>query len=284
MARLAKVNPLRTIDLVFRRQSRAFAAAAVFLGAFSGALAPAVAQSSTGTNVFPESREPMARRVARNGPVGETVEELVALVDARPILLGELDIDARLHRARALGADRLFGPVEKMELAAAQERLIDLLVVHAEADRLQVFEVPVSEVDRAFGELRERLDPELMERFLRDFDLRDEDLLLLLRRELRAARYLEGRFRLASRPRDQEVQDAVERERAEGRTASPEAVRAALARDRFVVLTRDFVRDLRRRSRVRIVRDVLAGITDSGLWGTVSAAEAGSSAESGAGR
>lgn len=215
---------------------------------------------------------------------GVVVEEVVALVEARPILLGDLDVDARLHRARALGPEHLFGPVERRELVAALERLVDQLVVHAEADRLQVFEVPSSEVDRAFGQLRGQLGAEALDRFLKTFDLQDEDLLQLLRRELRVARYLEGRFRLASRPRDQEVQAVVEHERREGRAASPDAVRTALARDRFVALTREFVNDLRRRSRVRIVRDLLSGATDTALWGTVSAEEVGAASTDGGSR
>lgn len=205
------------------------------------------------------------------------VEEIVAVVNGRPVLLGELDIDARLFRARTLEGGRLDGPVRAEELAAALERVIDGLVVHAEAERLQVFEVPESELDRAFGELRRAVGSEELDAFLRDFDLHDEDLLLFLRRELRVVRYLEGRFRLASRPRDSEVQEAVRVAAKEGRVASPDTIREALARERFLELTRDFVRDLRRRSRVRVIRDPLVRNAGSRLWGTVSAAEVGES-------
>lgn len=227
-----------------------------------------------------------AARAAEPAPA-VLLDEVIARVETRPITRSELELLARLGRARALGPAHLADAVPPGELTRVLGRLVDELVVFTEANRLQVFEVAEGEVDRALAELRQRLGSAGVDGLLEEFDLDERDLKELLRRELRVARYLEGRFRLASRPRDAEVQAALaavgEMDPSAPREDA-EAVRARLARERFAALTREFVSDLRRRSRVQVLRDPAAAESSAPRWGTVSAAEVGERAQRSPGR
>lgn len=205
------------------------------------------------------------------------VDEVVAVVDARAILLSELEVEARLLRAREEGLESLYGPVSQDELRAALDRLIDFAVLYAEAERLRVFELAPAELDRGLAQLRARLGDEAP-RFQRWYEVADETLAEIVRRELRVARYLEGRFRLAARPRDTELAAFYAAHAADfgGRTLEEAAaeVRVHLVKERFRQLADTFVADVRRRASVRILRDFEAPGAATPLSGSASAPEA----------
>lgn len=186
-------------------------------------------------------------------------EEVVAVVDKRAVLLSELEFEARLARARAQGPQTLEAPVPPAELRAALERAVERLLVFQEAERLQVFELAPGELEAAVGALRALLGATQLDAFMARWGLDDRSLSDVLQRELRAVRYLESRFRLASRPRELDVQAYLLSHRAEymGRPSDEAAaeVRMLLAKERFERLVASFIADVRRRTRIQLLRD-----------------------------
>jgi len=190
---------------------------------------------------------------------GPLLEEVAAVAEKRPLLLSELELEARLERLRRQGVEGLKAIPAQAELRSALDRLVDQLLVYQEAERLQLFEPPPAEIATALAELRALavgvdLDRLLVEQGLDAAMLRDA-----VRREVRVRRYLDGRFRLAARPRDSELR-RYWREHPElwqGRTlaqAAPE-LRQRLTTLRFVELAAAFVADLRRRADVEVLHD-----------------------------
>lgn len=206
-------------------------------------------------------------------------EEVVAVVETRSVLLGELEVEARLVRAGEQGAATLGQPLSSRELRDALDRLVDRLIVYTEAERLQVFDLAAGDVDRAVLGLHARLGAAPLDAFLASWDVDARTLAGIVQRELRVARYLDGRFRLAARPKETEVL-AFFRDHADelqGRTFDQAApgLRASLARERFQQLSEAFVADVRRRARVRVLRDFDAPGSETPKTGTASAAEVG---------
>lgn len=226
-----------------------------------------------------------ARSADAPGPV--LLDEVVAVVEARPITRSELEVEALLVRAFESGAQTLREPVEPALLARTLDRLIDELVVWDEADRLQVFRLTPAEVSAAQVALETRLDGPAFQRFLAEHELDDRSLAALIERQLRVARYLDQRFRLASRPREAEVRPYFDAHRADFGDQPFEAVaddvRARLQRERMAALSRSFVADVRKRASVRILRRFGAGADDARMDGAASASEAGRAAAPGRG-
>jgi hypothetical protein len=217
--------------------------------------------------------------LAGAGVVAEPVllEEIVAVVDQRPILLSELVFEARLMRGRERGPPGVEGALAPAELAEALEGVIDRLVLHAEAERLQVFELSEAEVDAGLDALRRSLGPALDRLLVRE-DVPEQTLRETVERELRVARYLEGRFRLAARPREPEIAAYFEAHKDEfkGRRLEQVAgeVRLRLARDKFQQLAATFVGDVRRRAKVRVLRNFEAPGSGTPMSGSAVAPEA----------
>jgi hypothetical protein len=215
---------------------------------------------------------------ALSARAGEPVvaEEVVAVVDARAILLSDLELETAIARARVEGPSALTATPTAAQLAEGLAHFVDKLVVYAEAERLQVFELGPGDLQKGVDELKARLGPALPQ-FLKAREVDEQSLRDVVRRELRMARYLDGRFRLASRPRDAEVQAFVA-EHAEDFAHLPPADRLAQARERisrekFAALTSAFVADVRRRARVRVLRNFDAPGSQTPTSGTETAPE-----------
>jgi hypothetical protein len=105
--------------------------------------------------------------------------------------------------------------------------------------------------------LRTAAGPETFDAFLSDFEL-EETVREVVRREVRYTRYLESRFRLASKPRDSDVQAfiAARKERNPNEAGlGVSEVRDRLAKERFEQLSSAFVAEVRRRARLRVLHD-----------------------------
>jgi hypothetical protein len=207
------------------------------------------------------------------------LDEVVAVVESRPITLSELEIEARLQRAFETSPQALREPLDRAVLATMLDRLIDELVVWDEAERLQVFRLGSAEVSAARVALEARLGGALFQRFLAEYEIDDRTLRDILERQMRVARYLDGRFRLASRPRDADVRAYFEAHASDfGRRpleAVADEVRARVQKERMSALSQRFVADVRKRANVRILRS-FGGRDESGRRsGAASASEAG---------
>lgn len=190
------------------------------------------------------------------------LDEVVAVVDTRFVLLSELMVETRLVRARREGPAALERPLDDAALAAGLDALIDRLVVHGEAERLQVFEVSAAQARAEVESWRQSIGPARLEAFLRRYEVDEHTLNEVVSRHLRVSRYLEGRFRLAARPRESDVEMYVaahpDLSKRPYDQVAPE-VRDRLARERFQTLTQAFTADVRRRARVRLLRQFQSG-------------------------
>ena len=206
------------------------------------------------------------------------LDEVVAVVDLqeagarRSILLSEVELEARLARARVQGASSLDEPLDDEALARALSGLVDRLVVVAEAERLEVFRLKPGEAEEVIRFYFQVVGREALESWLERTGVARRTVEEIVLREARVERYLAGRFRLAARPRPAQVL-AAWKEQAPGQPL--EAVRARLEGElearRFEELVTQFVSDVRRRVRIRQLRDFTTGYDEALLHGSVRA-------------
>lgn len=206
------------------------------------------------------------------------LDEVVAIVEKHAILRSDLDLDARLARARREGAGALAQVPSREALAESLRHLVDAQLVLTEADRLQVFTVTQDEVEKAVAELRTSIGPKAYDQFLNDHQIDDITIQEVVRRDLRVRRYLDGRFRLAARPQDADIDRYFERHQEEFKGKRKEDVvdiiRERVSRARFDHLTTSFVADVRKRASMRVLHDPLATADGAAMSGTATAAEA----------
>jgi hypothetical protein len=79
--------------------------------------------------------------------------------------------------------------------------------------------------------------------------MRPEEIAAVLAREVRVARYLENRLKLAAQPRESEVDLVARKEPQVDRSA----LRERLAREKYDRLLAELLADLRRKANVRVL-------------------------------
>jgi hypothetical protein len=86
--------------------------------------------------------------------------------------------------------------------------------------------------------------------FTRQLELTHEEIAAVLARELRVARYLDNRLKLAAQLRDSELEEAW---KAGGGQGDREALRQRLSKEKYERMLTELLAELRRRASVRIV-------------------------------
>jgi ribosomal 50S subunit-associated protein YjgA (DUF615 family) len=202
-------------------------------------------------------------------PERKLVDEVVAVVDAHSITLSELSAETRIHLVEQRGAPVAGATPDRALLAASLRRLVEERVILAEVDRLRLFDLDRAEVDAALARFRARFPTaEAYDRFLDRIEMTPDEVASVLARDLRVARYLDNRLKLAAQVRDGELDEAMR--------AYPGADRASLrqklAREKYERLLEGLLTDLRRKADVRIldpleedVRSIAAGRIDAGM-------------------
>ena len=188
------------------------------------------------------------------------LDEVVAVVEAQTITLSELEAETRIQLALLRGPQVVDVALGRPLLAASLRRLVDERVVLAEVERLRLFDLDRNDVEREQKRLREKFGTiAAYEAFLRQLEMTDDEVGIILARGLRVARYLDNRLRLPSQLRDSELDDAA---KAAGEQALSkvrrEELRMRLQREKYEKLLTDLLSELRRRSSVRIL-DGLGG-------------------------
>jgi hypothetical protein len=196
------------------------------------------------------------------------MDEVVAVVDAHSITLSELSAETRIHLVEQQGARVAGATPDRALLAASLRRLVEERVILAEVDRLRLFDLDRAEVDAALARFRARFPTaEAYDRFLDRIEMTADEVASVLARDLRVARYLDNRLKLAAQVRDGELDEAMR--------AYPGADRAGLrqklAREKYERLLEGLLVDLRRKADVRILdpleddgRSIAAGPLDGG--------------------
>ncbi len=207
----------------------------------------------------------MLSSAAAAAPVSAVVERVVAVIrtpaaaEARVVTLTKVEEEARIalvSRGAVLAATQ---PLDAAALRAGLEWLIDQTLLGDEAARLQVFEIERAEVLAELARFKARFARAAdYPSFLARCDLSEEELAAVLRRTLRARRYVESRLSRAGRVSESDVtawMEAHPRELLADREAARAAVRAALVDERLRDEVKGLVRDLRARADVRVLYD-----------------------------
>ncbi|HEX4381609.1 MAG TPA: hypothetical protein VH083_01625 [Myxococcales bacterium] len=180
------------------------------------------------------------------------VDEVVAVVDAHSITLSELQAETRIRLVEAQGAAVAFLPLDRKLLAASLRKTIEERVVIAEVERLKLFDLDRAEVEALVARVRVKFAKETdWEAFTRFIELTDDEIGNIVARELRVARYLDNRLKLAAQVRDSELA-ALEGNR-KLNTGEKELLREKLAQEKYQRLLQDLLADLRKRATVRVL-------------------------------
>jgi hypothetical protein len=192
------------------------------------------------------------------------LDEVVAVVEAQSITLSEVAAEARIQLVVSRGPDLADAELDRPLLAATLRRLVDERVVLAELERLKLFELDRTELEREQAKLRGRFpSTEAWSAFLLLVEMTEDEVTAVLGRGLRVARYLDNRLRLASQPRESELEEAARSRGALGSAqgllrAQREELRRELQAEKLQRLLSELLSDLRRRSNVRVL-DPLGG-------------------------
>lgn len=199
------------------------------------------------------------------GPAGDSaaselagarlIDYVVAIVGRRVITLSQLEAEARIALASHGPVEAAEGVIPDAVLASTLQYVISEDLVEEEAARLGVFPVTAGECQLAEEQLAARFaSRQAFEAFLDRFDIDHERLTALLRRRLRASRYLENRLRLQAETTDAEVDALVARAGTDPQLprARPLA-KAYLQRQKYQALAAKLVEELRSRADVRIL-------------------------------
>jgi len=178
------------------------------------------------------------------------VDEVVAVVDAHSITLSELSAETRIHLVEQQGAQVAAAVPDRGLLAASLRRLVEERVILAEVDRLRLFDLDRAEVDSALARFRQRFPTaEAYDRFLQSIEMTPDEFAAALSRDLRVARYLDNRLKLAAQVREGELDEAMRAYPGVDRAS----LRQRLAREKYERLLEGLLADLRRKADVRIL-------------------------------
>jgi len=181
----------------------------------------------------------------------QLVDEVVAVVDAHSVTLSELAAETRIHLVEQQGPQMASVQLDRPLLAASLRRLIQERVVLSEVERLKLFDLDHAEVDSALARLRARFPTTAAwEAFARQVELTDDEIAAILARELRVARYLDNRLKLAAQLRESELEEAW---KAQGSQGDREGLRQKLSKDKYERLLTEVLAELRRKASVRVV-------------------------------
>jgi hypothetical protein len=181
----------------------------------------------------------------------QLVDEVVAVVDAHSVTLSELAAETRIHLVEQQGPQMASVQLDRPLLAASLRRLVQERVVLSEVERLKLFDLDHAEVESALARLRARFpSASAWESFTRQVELTDDEIGAILTRELRVARYLDNRLKLAAQLRDSELEEAW---KGQGGKGDREALRQRLSKEKYERLLTELLAELRRKASVRIV-------------------------------
>ncbi|MCA1826691.1 MAG: hypothetical protein ABR567_11850 [Myxococcales bacterium] len=186
------------------------------------------------------------------GPPRQLVDEVVAVVDTHSITLSELAAETRIRLALASGPQAALAPLDRKLLGASLRKTVEERVVLSEIERLKLFDLDRAEIDAQMARLRSRFATQQdYEAFTRSIELTEDEIAGVLARELRVARYLDNRLKLAAQLRDSEFDDAT---RGRKMSASErELLKARLGQEKYQRLLQELLASLRERSTVRIL-------------------------------
>jgi hypothetical protein len=186
------------------------------------------------------------------------LEKVLALVEGQPLLLSEVEFEARVDGIRIGAVLAAFAPLTQEDVAVALTSSIHLRLVLAKADRLRSFvDLDEAEVRRARTIFAARLGGEdQVQRFLTTWEESEAHLVAHLRRRLRALRFLEQQTGLTAKTvTEEEVQRYLEDLPSSdpARTLTRSELREQVKRERNRSHEARYLEELRSRADVRLL-------------------------------
>lgn len=176
----------------------------------------------------------------------------VALVEGHVITATELDFEARVFLIRNGGVQAATRPLDPASLASSLEALIGQRLLVAEAEKLKAYAIDEGALTQELQVFKERLQTQAAyEEFLKRHQADEAAVGAVLGRFVRAQAVLEAKFRLRAQVGEAEVRRYVA-EHEELKQLPLEAVQQKLVRERFVALTAEALKELRRGAGVRL--------------------------------
>src|SRR3954465_352959 len=173
----------------------------------------------------------------------QLLDEVVAVVEARSITLSEVAAETRVRLVEAEGPAGATLPPDRRILAASLRKTIEERVVLSEMQRLKLFDLEPGEIETLLARLRGRFFSRAeYDAFARSLELTDDEIGAILARELRVARYLDNRLKLAAQVRESELDDALRGRKLSA--AERDQVRAQLGQEKYQRLLRELLADL----------------------------------------
>jgi hypothetical protein len=202
----------------------------------------------------------VAAAFAANAAERQLLDEVVAVVEAHSITLSEVAAETRVRLVEAEGAAAANVPLDRRILAASLRKTIEERIVLSEMQRLKLFDLESSEVEALLARLRGRFPSRTeYDAFTRAIELTEEEIGAILARELRVARYLDNRLKLAAQLRDSELEEATRGKKLS--EAERNQIRAQLGQEKYQRLLRELLAGLRRRATVRVLDPLDGGGT-----------------------
>src|SRR6266850_1797292 len=181
----------------------------------------------------------------------QLLDEVVAVVEAHSITLSEVAAETRVRLVESQGPAAANASLDRRILAASLRTTIEERIVLSEMQRLKLFDLEPGEVEALKARLRARFPSRAdYDAFARTIELTDEEIGAILARELRVARYLDNRLKLAAQLRESELEEAW---KAQGGQGDRGALRQRLSKEKYERLLTELLADLRRKASVRIV-------------------------------
>ncbi len=191
-------------------------------------------------------------------PLGRLVDDVVLVVGDKTVTRSDLELEARVALVSGGGMKAAFGRIDADTVASVLDYVINQMLIVAEAERLQVFQVPSDDVSRAVDRFEHRFpDRATWEAWLASQDVTPERIAAVFRRNLRVKRYVDSRVKLTVHVTDAEVAAYYQAHRAdfEGRPLAKvrDVVRSYLFKQHYEAAVRRMVKELRDRARVRVL-------------------------------
>ncbi len=183
------------------------------------------------------------------------VDEVVAAVATQTIMLSEVRAEARIQLLETHGPGAAALAPSRGLLAATLQRMIDQRLVLLEMDSLRTFELDKVEVEAALSRFRGRFGSlAVYEAFTRQQDLTDEEVGQVLARQIRYARYIDSKVKLAGAVRQGEAEELCAKElRRPPAPAELDACAHKLLLERYRRVTEEVLTELKKRVDVRIL-------------------------------
>lgn len=188
----------------------------------------------------------------------QIIDRIVAIVDGRPLLLSELELEARIALIQQGGVAAATAALGDDDLAAALEWAIGQRLALAEAERLQVFDVDDAELAKALRAFEARFaSPRHLQAFLAAREASNNQLAAVLLRDLRVSRFLDSKVKLSARVTEEDLQRyyAAHADELGGQPYERvrDGIKGQLTRERYRTLAKKQLEDLRAKAEVRTV-------------------------------